>query len=104
MAAVAAPRYVSVTTVDALTGYWVCARDPVTLTVRGLAPNRLDLPLHAGWNLVGPPREMVAPGAAAVAKPVCGWDGASYRDVVRVSPGAGYWIYCQTPLTWRFGE
>jgi hypothetical protein len=90
--------------VEVLVGYWLCAHDPVTVTVRGLSPNDTGMQLHPGWNLVGPPREMAAPDAAAMAKPVWWWDSASYQTASRVYPGLGYWIYCREPVAWRFGE
>lgn len=90
--------------VEALTGYWLYVRNPVTVTVRGLAPNQASMPLHAGWNLVGPPREMPNPDLATVTTPIWWWNGSCYQTASRVYPGRGYWIFCNTPATWVFGE
>jgi hypothetical protein len=90
-----------VTTVQALTGYWLYAPAAAVLLVRGLPPTRPAWSLHAGWNLVGPPADLAIPAPVTMAAPVWGWDPRSraYRPAPRLLRTGAFWVYAATPAT-----
>jgi hypothetical protein len=90
-----------VTTLQALTGYWLYAPAAAVLLVRGLPPTRPTWNLHAGWNLVGTPADMPVPAHVALTAPVWGWDPRSqaYRPAPRLLRTGAFWVYVTTPAT-----
>jgi|GEM_PF-436104 plastocyanin len=87
--------YVGTSVLEPLMGYWVYVTEPGTATVIGFPLSDTEVPLAAGWNLVGVPEEMVLPRHPALFGPGWSWDGHVYR-AARVGdtliPGAGYWF------------
>jgi hypothetical protein len=83
-------------------GYWVYLGegDPLELVLFGTRPGSEDCLLLPGWNLIGPPADVVRPEASFLAPPVFGWNGTSYYNVSaetlggnRLLRGQGYWLY-----------
>ena len=88
-------------------GYWVFVLEPVSVTLHGRLPDDADLPLTAGWSLVGikqttPMGRTLASWAEVAA---WGWDAVNQcyfvvrlRDDSRDArhafvPGQGYWLH-----------
>ncbi len=99
--------------IDVTMGLWVKMNSPDTLAVAGSEPARTDIPLCAGWNLVGYPSLTARPVAEVLAS-VAGqvqrvyyfdatdaadpWKmydtsaPAFVNDLAEFKPGGGYWF------------
>jgi len=95
---------------DPLHGYWIRARDYVTLTIQGsLVPSDTRVPLRAGWNLIpylpasSLPLTQALQSIAGHYSAVLGYDqGAQsyYKQIPErmntlhnLQPGHGYWLH-----------
>gem|GEM_PF-2419075 len=117
----AAPPVVNdLTAVDPGQGLWLRATRPVTFTVSGAIPALSQVPLCAGWNLIGYPSAVPRPIAIALASiagdydlvyaylsadPADPWkkyDPAAppvVNDLAQMGPGLGYWIRVTRAVT-----
>ncbi|GAB4406595.1 MAG: hypothetical protein Kow00123_19270 [Anaerolineales bacterium] len=112
----------SLTYVDARMGLWVKVLAPTIWTVAGSAPSGAQIPLYAGWNMVGfpasallSPQEALAPLAdkvIAVMAYEAGEMGGTWRryrpgapdfanDLRLLEPGKGYWVLAGEACTWE---
>lgn len=101
-------------------GYWIEMQAPATLRVTGKALREpLPLSLEPGWNLVGCAswRAWALPEALAehglgegLGLVYAYWGGWSHHDpsapgwsntLSQISPGGGYWVWVDSPTTWR---
>ena len=95
---------------DPLHGYWIRARDFVTLTIQGsLVPSDTRVPLRAGWNLIpylpasSIPLTQALQSIAGNYSAVLGFDQGAQSYYERIparmntlhdlQPGHGYWLY-----------
>ncbi len=70
--------------------------DVSATTISGDPMTSLSMDLHAGWNMVSVPLNLlgfddltrVFPGALAAYS----WNGTTYEPVTRIEPGAGFWV------------
>ncbi|MCK4266583.1 MAG: right-handed parallel beta-helix repeat-containing protein, partial [Thermoplasmata archaeon] len=93
-------------------GFWINIIEPsATLTVTGAIPLTTNIPLYAGWNLVGYPSFNGSPISDALAgtgydKPVEGYNAsAPYRitqlaDSYLMKPGEAYWVHVPADTIW----
>jgi hypothetical protein len=93
-------------------GFWIYITQPGTLTVTGPPPVSTDIPLGAGWNLVGFPSQSSSYAvadlkAATGATRVEGFDSAAGPYYLRELPdsyvmkaGEGYWVYAPVSTVW----
>lgn len=109
------------TVVNERQGWWIQAARSVTLSIRGTPVASTEIPLAAGWNLVGYPKQSPQAIAEALASIggnyefVYGYDGRNpdnpwrIHDVrnplaagslTQMEPGKGYWIYMKNAATW----
>jgi hypothetical protein len=92
-------------------GFWINITEPdVNLTVRGYVPSSTNIPLYAGWNLIGYPSlttETVAKalrGSGVDSVMVC--DPAEPYRIKEVGPkyimkpGEGYWVHVPIDSIW----
>ena len=107
------PAGSDLTAVDHTDGLWVAATASTTLPIAGTQPPTTDIPLCAGWNLVGYPLAQERPVTSALASitdrlvRVYGYDAADpadpwevydpavpfwANDLTVMQPGRGYWI------------
>jgi len=99
--------------IDYTAGFWInITESNVTLSIEGFVPISTNIPLYAGWNLVGYPSLVNRTIANALTttgydQPVEGFSGASpYRttplpDTYLMTPGEAYWIHVPADTTWR---
>ncbi|NOZ05005.1 MAG: hypothetical protein GXP41_01455 [Chloroflexi bacterium] len=110
----------TLTSIDALHGYWIKTDAPVTMPVTGTAVlTSTQIPLCNGWNLVPYLPATAAPVSTALSSlgaqytAVIGYDrGAQtyYRQMPpymntlqMMQPGKAYWIYMTQPLNLSYG-
>ncbi|MFH1926994.1 MAG: C1 family peptidase [Chloroflexota bacterium] len=107
--------------VDETMGLWVSVTEPVTLRVVGSRPNGVEIPLYAGWNMVGYPTEICKSIPDALlgigekltmvrwynpfdAKdPWKHYDPSApswANDLVEMQSGRGYWIQVSEDCVW----
>jgi hypothetical protein len=94
-------------------GFWINITEPggANLTVTGLIPSSTNIPLYAGWNLVGYPTLNTTTtianalfGTGADIAMVC--DTAEPYHIREVGPayvmkpGEGYWIHVPFDTVW----
>ena len=117
----ALPFLNDLTEIDETMGLWVRATEVITLRVSGGAPSSADIPLHAGWNLVGCPLAASTPvtetlssiegnydlvygyDASDQADPWKKYDVAALRflnDLAYMGPWQGFWIRVDQDCTW----
>lgn len=110
--------------IDHRRGLWIHATAPATLTTIGTVPVAPQLPVCAGWNLIGHPRDLALPVKGNLIAidgqytRVYGWDPADpgdpwavhdpaapgwTRDLAQMAPGAGYWLLATADTTLTFG-
>jgi hypothetical protein len=94
-------------------GYWVKVTDSCTLTIEGTAPQLpYDIPLFAGWNLIGLPlisasRSIEDVLAGITVDRVCTYDGetgtwylyspGAPSDLNEMTHGKAYWVRVSDP-------
>ncbi len=92
-------------------GFWIEIDEPgVELIVEGVDLVSKDIPLYAGWNLVGYPSLTQASIVTALAG--TGYDAVEGFDAVEpyrltplagsymMKPGEGYWVHVPADTTW----
>ncbi len=95
---------------DNAMGFWLYALENCTLTVFGEIPQTTQIPLHAGWNLVGYPAQTSRTVAEALwgtgADRVEAFD-PSGPSLLRemgpgeyMMPGQGYWVHVVADSVW----
>ncbi|MCC7353166.1 MAG: hypothetical protein IT330_05350 [Anaerolineae bacterium] len=111
------PYAADLTAVDAQMGLWVHTVLTTTLHVTGTAPAITGIPLRAGWNLVGYPRQTAAsPLQAFGSLAGCLLEAWAYEpgppsawsryvpgqggDPFTLQPGRGYWLRTSQACTW----
>jgi hypothetical protein len=116
-----APPWVSnLTSVSVQQGLWVRALAGITLTVPGPVPVNVNIPLCAGWNLVGYPAAATRPITTALSSiagqyvMVYAYDASNPTDpwqkyvpgappflntLAAMGPGIGYWIQATQATT-----
>ena len=106
--------------IDSAMGIWIEAKQDTELTVEGLFPSSLSIPLCAGWNLISYGGEQAKPVAEALSSISGKYERVySYRadditdpwkiydisvpsyvnDLTTMEPGLGYWIYINENCT-----
>jgi len=74
------------------TGYWVKFPGEGLATMTGLGIDSVNVPVHAGWNLIGSvSRPVPVPTSENLASPFYEYSGG-YRRADSILPGGGYWI------------
>jgi hypothetical protein len=90
-------------------GYWINMTEDATLNVTGMDMASTQIPVFAGWNMIGYPTfavQNVSPALSSVLgnytlvrtyDPVAGWMTydpvhPEFSDLFQLSPGYGYWI------------
>jgi len=96
--------------IDNTMGFWIYINQPnVNLTVRGSIPTSTNIPLYAGWNLVGYPAQTTDTVANVLwgtgADRVEVFDPASpyikeAEPTYIMKPGEGYWIHVPADIVW----
>jgi|GEM_PF-4544471 len=91
-------------------GFWLHVNSATTLTIYGMAVSYTEIPLMAGWNMVGYPSMVSRSVADALAgtgyDAVEGFDpGAPYHtillnDTYMMKPGEGYWVHVNADTMW----
>ena len=83
--------------------YWIyCRAATSTLVFEGVfVQSAARIALKPGWNLIAGPSSAVKASSLVFegTKPVGAileWAGTQYKSVDQLTPGKGYWIYCQT--------
>lgn len=106
--------------IDHTMGLWIEMTAPGTLEVEGTRPERTDIPLCRGWNLVGYPQAMALPLKGAFQSiegqydRVFAWDPTNVEDpwaffdvdapewanyLRTLRPGSGYWVHATEDTT-----
>jgi hypothetical protein len=116
------PYGASLNQIDEQMSFWIRMASDQTLSVAGLTPGTSNIPLHAGWNMVGFPAfaNSILPNAFSLhglgSDPFLVF---SYRasdsdhwklfdsltpiysnDLIEMVPGWGYWVKPATSNTW----
>jgi len=105
------PQLNTLHTLDHKMGFWIYINAPgQTLTMEGFDPVVTEIPLHAGWNLVGyPSMTPVSVGLAlggSGADEVMGYDGGAPYHIgplpgsYLMQPGEGYWVHVPADTVW----
>jgi hypothetical protein len=93
-------------------GFWINITEPnQNLTISGFTPISTNIPLYAGWNLVGYPSLIGINISDALVgtgydQPVEGFSGVSpYRtmplpDTYTMTPGEAFWVHVPADTTW----
>jgi hypothetical protein len=94
-------RFVSVSEVHALSGYWVYAPTALAIRFEG-TPADPTVPLVKGFNTIGVPAQMALPANVSIG-PVWWWDAIAqeYKAIPvdgKAVPGVGYWLYAPKPV------
>ena len=99
--------------VDNTMGFWIEVNQDTELTVEGLYPSTVSIPLYTGWNLISYPGEVATSVPVALSSISEKYEKVfSYRagetnpwkvydisvppwvnDLDTLEPGFGYWIY-----------
>ncbi len=99
-------------TLNRTQGFWIRITSPsATLTVTGNEPVTTNIPLYAGWNLVGYPSFLEKTISNALSgtgydEPVQGWDPAApygltqLADSYMMKPGEAYWVHVPADTIW----
>ena len=102
-------------------GLWISVTESVTLRVVGSRPNDVEIPLYAGWNMVGYP----SPSCKSIPDALSGigekltmvrwyspfdagdpwkhYDPSApswANDLVEMQPGRGYWVQVSEDCVW----
>jgi len=98
------------TSIDNTMGFWIKITELyVNLTVKGIIPTSTNIPLYAGWNLVGYPTQTTETVGNALwgtgTDRVEGFDFATpYIKEVGptyvMKPGEGYWMHVPADTVW----
>lgn len=113
------------TALDHTQGFWIAATAATTLPVSGSQPAVTEIPLCAGWNLVGYPLAQERPPLSALASiadrlvRVYGFDPADpadpwevfdpavpswVSDLQLMRPGRGYWVLVSADAVLRYSN
>jgi hypothetical protein len=96
------------------TGYWINMTQDANLTLTGMEMANTQIPLAAGWNLIGYPTFTVQNVSVALNsitgsyELVRGYDNAAgwmtydpahpeFSDLLQMAPGFGYWVQMTVP-------
>ena len=120
--AASAPPTSDLAAIDETMGLWIHATTAVSLTVRGWPSSVTQVPLAAGWNLVGYPWGQARQVSEALVglngpfdivfgyiasdavDPWCSHDPMAppeVNDLHEMGPGKGYWIHVPQPCIWH---
>jgi hypothetical protein len=89
--------YVAQTTLGPGPGYWLKFGGAQTVTVYGSAITNLEIPVVAGWNMIGSISASVATsavtttGGASITSPFYAYS-AGYVTTTSITPGKGLWV------------
>jgi hypothetical protein len=89
--------YVAQTTLGPGPGYWLKFGEAQTVTAYGSAITNLEIPVVAGWNMIGSISASVATsavtttGSASIASPFYAYS-AGYVTTTSIIPGKGLWV------------
>jgi len=90
--------YFGTDTVENGVGYWLKFPSSQSVTVLGRPVDSLNVPLRAGWNLIGGIASAVPVESVSVASPTAvlssffRFDPAGYQSVTILDPGIGFWV------------
>ncbi|HSL81132.1 MAG TPA: hypothetical protein VLF66_00045, partial [Thermoanaerobaculia bacterium] len=119
------PAGSDLTVLDHTKGFWIAATAATTLPVSGVQPAVTEIPLCAGWNLVGYPLAQERPVLSALASiadrlvRVYGFDPADpadpwevfdpavppwVNDLALMRPGRGYWVLVSADAPLRYSN
>lgn len=99
-------------TIDHTMGFWInITESNVNLTVYGDMPTTTNIPLFAGWNLVGYPSFNTNSISSALVgtgydRPVEGYDPIAPYNLIQLSDfnlmisGCGYWVHVPADTVW----
>lgn len=88
--------YLSVTDAQPYTGYWYFSAHDGVQFFTVLPAFARDLPLEAGWNVIGVPRSMRVDDLFPDDTPVWRFRRMCYERAEWLDPGEGYWLYQTT--------
>lgn len=89
--------YVSTTTLQNGVGYWIKFANAATVQICGLSANSSDIPVNAGWNIIGPLGTDVQVSAITsvpsgiVVSSYFGYNNG-YSSATTLNVGKGYWV------------
>jgi hypothetical protein len=89
-------------------GYWMSFTAPHTYQVCGQVVSPKDIPVNAGWNMIGPFDAAVPVSAITstpsgiLTPPVYAYNGA-YLEAVSLDPGKAYWAFASLDGTLHLG-
>jgi hypothetical protein len=91
--------YVTETSVQAGTGYWVLVLSPTTLNITGLPLANYAVELPAGWSMIGSVHgnSINCTSVFPSYYQTLTWNGTSYVTTPTIEPGKGYWALVLTP-------
>lgn len=99
-------------TLNQTQGFWIdITTASATLTVTGTEPVTTNIPLYAGWNLVGYPSFLqkqiqIALAGTGYDRPVEGFDISEPYDIKQLpdtymmKPGEAYWVHVPADTVW----
>jgi RHS repeat-associated protein len=120
----APPPAIDLTAIDHRIGLWIEMTADATLDVAGTQPTSTDIPLCAGWNLIGYPLDEALPVAEALASIEGKYDlvfaydptdvadpwevfevgkPAWSNDLQVMEPGRGFWVHATADATLTLG-
>ncbi len=101
-------KYTDLPAIDITMGLWVEVSVGGDLTVAGLIPRNVSVPMAKAWNLIGVPTFLGPPVSDTGATKAEGFDGAAppyYLRKINLSDplvaGEAYWVYKSNTIPWR---
>jgi len=91
----------TLTTIEPKKGYWVAVDEDKIITFEGTESINHTIPLHNGWNLIGPIKSIPMPlSNPHIIGSIWGWTGNSYISVTdSLEPKKAYWIAADNDTT-----
>lgn len=93
---------------DVGVGYWMYFNGAHTYTICGEPSSTRDIPVSAGWNMIGPFEESVAVDSISsipdgILSPIVYGYNSVYFEPTDLQPGSGYWAYVSKAGTLHMG-
>gem|GEM_PF-3547840 len=98
-----ASTYVAQSNINWGKGYWVKYGTTQALSYTGSPISALDVPVFAGWNMIGSLSQPLATTqitpASIITSKFYGFDGSVYSSSSALEPGKAYWVRCSAAGT-----